>query len=490
MAENRPTAGPASNRRIATLLALFGTVFFLRLWLVREWGSPIPFWDQWDSEARNLFRPWLNGTLDWRYLFSPVNEHRILLTRLLDLALLTIAGSWETWWQLIANAALNAAAPVILAAYFWRHLPGRSRSAFCIVTVLLFTTPSSWQNALWGIQSICFFVNALTCLAVVHLLGAKPFGPRWWFGWLAALLVLFAQGSGVFAAMAVAAVLALGLALAAPRDRKTCWTLAAVAIVIGLGILLRVEVPKHAYLQTRSIGEFFAVFLRCLAWPHVTQPLAAGLLNAPLLWLLQELVRHRRRPSSGEAVALALGVVSLLNAAAVGYSRGAGLVDHVPISRYHDSFAPGVAANLLILLGSISRLRSGKIFTWGWIGLLLLGLGTAATTSLTLHLPFKAEQNRIAAAMIAAYRETHDPAVFVTEPPFLRPHPDPHSVIDVLEDPTLAPILPPELRGTAAPKPWLIEQAPWLAFAATTLLVGLLVTARRNAKPRPATPAP
>ena len=43
-------------------------------------------------------------------------------------------------------------------------------------------------------------------------------------------------------------------------------------------------------------------------------------------WLLVELIRHRRAPTPLESCALALGLISLLNAAAVAYSRGGGLV--------------------------------------------------------------------------------------------------------------------------------------------------------------------
>ena len=73
--------------RAAVCGALAAVVFFSRAWLIREWGSPLPFWDQWDAEAIGLYWPWLNGTIHWQDLFRAHNEHRIFLTRAADLAL-------------------------------------------------------------------------------------------------------------------------------------------------------------------------------------------------------------------------------------------------------------------------------------------------------------------------------------------------------------------------------------------------------------------
>ena len=78
------------------LVAFFGTVLFLRLWLVNGWGSPIPFWDQWEGQGLWLYRPWLDGSFHWDILWAAHNEHRIVLTRALDLFLLVAFGEWPT----------------------------------------------------------------------------------------------------------------------------------------------------------------------------------------------------------------------------------------------------------------------------------------------------------------------------------------------------------------------------------------------------------
>ena len=483
MSNTRPSICAPARDAGATLLALFSLVFFLRLWLVREWGSPLPFWDQWDAEAAQLYRPWLDGTFHWADLFRAHNEHHIVLTRLVDLALFVLTGHWETWWQLVINAALNAVTATVLVRVFWNSLPAHSaRIAFLLTTVALFTTPSGWQNALWGFQSQCYLVNGLSCLAAIGLVTSDPICARWWGGWAAALLALVAQASGVFAALAALVLHTLRVATAKFRSGDDSFALALLATPALLGLGLWTGVPGHAYLRAGSVAEFFAVFTRCLAWPHIDQPLAAIALQAPLIWLVYDLLRRRRFPSPAEGCALTLGFISLLNAAGIAFSRGAGLVDHLPISRYHEGLILGAVGNLFALLSLAARWRRGPLVATGWIALLVLGLGVLATGSLTFNLPFKAEQDRTSSAMIAAYLETHDPAVFQQAPPFLRPHPDPRSVIAILDDPVLLQVLPPELRGAPGHRPSPIEYAPWLAAVSAVALASCLVRRTPSAR--------
>ena len=243
-------------------------------------------------------------------------------------------------------------------------------------------------------------------------------------------------------------------------------------------------VSEHAYLRAGSVPEFLAVFARCLAWPFIEQPLIALALQAPLLWLVFDLLLRRRAPTPEERCALALAFIGLLNAAGIAFSRGAGLVDHLPISRYYEGLLLGAVGNLFALLSLAARPRRGPLVAAGGIALLVLGIGLLAAGSLTFNLRFKAEQDRTSSAMIAAYLETHDSEVFQQAPPFMRPHPDPRSVIAVLDDPLLSPVLPPELRGSTDSRPWPVEHAPWFAAASAAALATCLLrrapTARKT----------
>ena len=92
----------------AWLAALFLVVLGAKLWVVQLYGSPLPLWDQW-YEAHRFFRPWMEGHLTWQALFAAHNEHRILLTRLLDMGVIWLNGRWEPMVQMTINAFIHAA---------------------------------------------------------------------------------------------------------------------------------------------------------------------------------------------------------------------------------------------------------------------------------------------------------------------------------------------------------------------------------------------
>ena len=77
------------------------------------------------------------------------------------------------------------------------------------------------------------------------------------------------------------------------------------------------------------------------------------------------------------------------------------------------------------------------------------------------------------------------------DPYFPGPHPEASSVIRVLDDPKLRPILPYELPGGPSAQPWLIEHAPIFAGCGVMLLFAVLLTeVHGGAKVKKARPAP
>jgi hypothetical protein len=171
-----------SAGRTGICFSVAAVVFFSRAWLVRAWGSPLPFWDQWDAEAIGLYLPWLNGTLRWQDLFRAHNEHRIVFTRAADLVLFVAYGGWNPWAQMLLNATLHALTAAVLAAIFWPAIPPRSRVLFVGGLALLFIATCGWQNALYGFQSQVYFANFLSVCAIAGLCIGKPLGAKWWLG--------------------------------------------------------------------------------------------------------------------------------------------------------------------------------------------------------------------------------------------------------------------------------------------------------------------
>jgi hypothetical protein len=476
-------AGHGVSARAIVCTVLASLVFFSRAWLIRTGGSPMPFWDQWDAEALNLYLPWLNGNLRWTSLFQAHNEHRILFTRLADLALFVVWSRWDTRAELLFNAILHAAAAATLAAIFWSANPPRARTVFMVGLALLFTATCGWQNALWGFQSQVYLTNLFTIGAIAGLCQSTPQNRNWWLGLIAGCLALFTTGGGLLVSAATLMVGVLGLRRT-PDSARTLPTLVMIAAVLILGIVLTPSTPWHVPLHAKTVGQFFAVFTQCLAWPWVNDGIFCFVMQLPLAALI--FIRWRKHESldPAERCALALGLFSILHAAAVAYSRGGGLIDARPLSRYQDPLLLGVTAQLFAVMRlGVIHARPTRIALLLWGGIALAGLIGLTETNLTVHLPYKRNQDQASLAMTRAYVATGDPSVFTREAIFSGPHPDPRVVQRVLDDPKLRAIMPVELLS-AEIQPitaslWLIQFSPILtAIAGAMFLAGLVCSLR------------
>src|SRR5262249_19718674 len=156
-----------------------------------------------------------------------------------------------------------------------------------------------------------------------------------------------------------------------------------------------------------------------------------------------------------------------LNAAAIAYSRGAGLVDARPLSRYQDPLFVGAITNLFLALRLAPGYRFGRLVALGLYGALLAGLIPLTTTNLSLNLPYKRQHDVASLLQVRIYLSTHDASIFAQDPNFPGPHPQPAAVIEVLDDALLVPILP----DFSARPPWLIESSPWFLAASAALFL-------------------
>jgi hypothetical protein len=465
MAHEATPSAQADRLEWFAALALGAWVLFMRAWLIATWGSAVPFWDQWDAEALGLYQPWLNGSFSWCEVFSAHNEHRIILTRLADLALLGLAGAWDPWWQLLLNAALHALTAVALYAIIGRAIAPQLRAILLGGLALLFAAPAGWQNALWGFQSQVYFGNLLAVLALAGLACEPGRKASRWLGVLSALLALGTNGGGLLTVGASLFVLLLAIAPTVPSLTRNLRPGLGLGGLLITGWLLQPAAPQHDYLHAKTVAEFGAVLLRCLSWPWVDAPWAWWLMHLPCGWLAFSLLKARRRPDATERFLIGLVLWAGLNAVAIAWSRGGGLPEHRPLSRYQDPLVLGAAANGMLLLRLIPQYQLARSVTLLWAGCLLAGLLTLTTHVLSVNLPYKRQLDGIGLAQIRSYLVTRDSRVFASAPGLMPLHPDPRMVQQVLDDPLLSPVLPVEFREADARPPLLIRWAAWLSAA-------------------------
>jgi len=494
-----PGEPPLASARATGLLSIFALgvfVFALRAWLIRFAGSVLPIWDQWDDEAFALYPPWRDGTLAWTQLFALHNEHRIVLTRLADLALFAANAGWNPWAQLLLNAALHAITAAAIAALFWPALERRARVLFACVIAALFASTAGWQNALWGFQSQVYFANALTVAAIAGLCGSAVLDRRWWLGVAAALLALFSDAGGVLASAAVLATLLFALAFNRTALRRSIIAAAILVGLIALGLTLTTSPPEHAALRAHTVARFWSVFTHCLAWPLVNYGWAAAILQLPLACLVADHIRRRELLGPAARCALALGVFAVLHAIAVAYSRGGGLPELRPLSRYQDSLLLGAAAQGFAAFELSRRLgQFGRLLAIAWFATLAAGLILLTETNLTLNLRYKRAQDAANLASIQRYVANGDAAAFLADPNIRALHPDPRVVLRALDDPRVRAVLPRALFASAteladAP-PLVVRHAPIFAlFAGALLALALALHLRDSDRPDPSAPAP
>lgn len=358
---------PAFRRTLSRWLLLAGFVLLIfggKLALLSFAGSSLPSWDQWDGQSEHILRPWQEGRLGWQNFFQPHNEHRIVVTKIFTLVLCAANGQWDAFVETVANAALHTAFALLLLLTARRWVRGAWLGAFGALLVLLFTLPFAWENTLFGIQSVFYFMLLFSFGHLWLTLGEPRSRLAWNLGQACGLIALFTVSSGFFSSLAVLAVLGWKLLRRHPL-RRADWIAFAVAVVcVPAGLLMKVEVPDHAVLKSHSASQFAEALSQLLAWPLSSwAPWALILVLPPFAFFLRRIFRSDAAREYDFPL-LGLVVWWLLQCIAISLVRGGGGTALSP--RYLDLLCVGVGlAFLLIVLEFRGHYRTAFAVLWG-----------------------------------------------------------------------------------------------------------------------------
>jgi hypothetical protein len=469
-----------STRSFAVwLAAVFLVTLGAQLWVVWLYGSPIPFWDQWD-EAVTLFKPWVEGHLTWADVFAPASDHRIVLTHLLDLGLTRVNGRWDPLLQMTVNAFFHAAFAVGLAFCVWHFLGRKNGWLVCVLLLPFFALPFAGENAIWGMNSLWYFVNLFGLPAIVGLGFCRAGSWRWWCGLVAAVMGLLSIASGLIAPMAVGGLVVLRAVKNRRLAKENLISLAACLLLIVGGVALQTNAQGYRPLQAHSWAEFTSALVRNLDWPFFRAPEMAGVIALPLVLLLVHYLRPKFQASRAAEFLLTLALWSVLQSIVIAFGR-ANYGEEVPASRYMDVFGIFVIAGLFatVLLGEIWwRDRFPK---WGgmlpplvFAGVIFFGLGQISQIVVEDLLVPTRLMNLVAEERVATFMVAGDERAFF-ENPTVRPNPD--TALGVLRDAKLQTILPvaclPLAASPAAGR--LAPAAQWLLRHSIAILSGGLI---------------
>ena len=441
------------------MAVLFLTVFSAKLLLMRQNPVTVPFWDQWDGEARVLYLPFNECTLPWSQMFSLHNEHRVFFSRLLALDLLIINGQWDPRLQQVVNAALHALTGLLLVAMLWVANERRRLDLLVFVGALTFSLPFSWENTLVGFQSAFYFLLLFSILGLWLTTRYRAGMGAWCLGWLCALCGLFTAAGGVLLPLVLAGVAVLKLAHDWRAWRAALLSLVTAASVLAVGVLTASPpLPHHAGLKARSVAEFATAIGRNLAWPWLGHPQLSFLLWLPVGALLLLVLIRPARATVREWFIVALGSWVLLQAAAVAYGRGAGA--GIPPSRYQDFLSLGFVANTMALVLVCERIPSGTIWRpaapaalAGWLLFSTVGVDRLLNGTL-VHLNAWRPYWTAQASNVRRFIITSDLAAFTSKRPLEElPYPDPLSLANLLQEPYIRRILPAAVRAPVRVEP-------------------------------------
>lgn len=469
------------------LLALFLTALGGQFWVVSLYGSPVPIWDQWD-EAYQVFKPWIEGHLSWGALIAPDNNHRILLTRLLDLALIKLNGRWDPMLQMTMNAFIHAVYACVLAFFLWIMWGRKNGWLICFLLMPFFALPYGGENAIWGMNSQWYFLDLFGLIAIAGLGFAKPGSWRWWIGVIAAVLGFFSMATGVLASLVAGGLIVLRAMKNRRMEKIGLIGLMVCFVLVILGATLVVMPKDNGSMQAHSFGEFTTTLSHFLAWPFPDITIMACVMALPLALLLIVWLRPTFQESRLAEFLLALALWSALQSIAISFGR-ANADLYLPVaSRYMDvcNIFAIAAIFAAILLGAVWERRwfptgNGMVIPLVFAAIVFFGIGRVSGRVIEDVLVVTRQWNLIAEERSQTFMATGNERDLFDAPTI---QPDPRKALRLFRDPALQTILPAACFPPAkAPGPgslsgavqWLLGNHMLFLSSGLLLFIGLCV---------------
>ncbi|UFS77231.1 hypothetical protein LPB73_07595 [Tardiphaga sp. 37S4] len=436
----------------ATLLLAMSLIMFgAKAIVIANYGSSVPYWDQWDGEAALLYGPYLDGNLTSAAMFASHNEHRILWTRIADLGILNIAGQWDPILQMLVNAMIHIGASVLLVALLLRPItPFRDRLVLVTISAIAFSLPVGWENLLAGFQSQFYFLLLFSTIAFWLLTRDRALSPYWFAGIAALGACYFSVASGTLLFF-VAAALALFQMIKGDRLDAKGW--AAFFILIVLGILCLTYVnrpPYHDQLKAKNFMEFAEPLVTLLGFPFLSitrlnfelKVLLLPIATAPACLLAFKFLTTRKRPTQYEwFAALALAAI-VAQAISVAYSRSQGFLS----PRYLDILLPAIP----IGFATLCFFERGRYLRLLWAVMATACLVIFAVRSTAPQIDQRKTQTDAQMTNLKAFLATSNIQSLQDKPYLHVPYPTPERLAQILAMPKIRAILPEELRPSDA----------------------------------------
>jgi hypothetical protein len=368
---------------LLALLPLIGPIL-----MVYEYGVNVPYWDEWNMVA---------VVLDSRKggipptLFAQHNEHRIVIPRLVFIALdnLTHWNQFATMTASIVFVFLTSLGIYVLARSTIPPGPGREWkiAGIWFACNMLIFSPAQWENWLWSVG----MVNVLPMMFIVWTMIVVRSSMRLWMKMPIALLMAtaatFSVGDGILAWPLIGLLWAWSPSLSVLKKKVGLLLIWCGGFAINVAMYFHHYVkPGHAVLaysvNARAIFDYILAFVggplcQGTVVPPATQAMIIGtaslvvLLFLVFVFLYVWWVEGEFDLASSMFVWLVVSAFSVASGILAGPTRAGFGTDQALASRY-VTFGVYTFVGLLILPLIITAQRKFRGVIWSHLGTALV----------------------------------------------------------------------------------------------------------------------
>jgi hypothetical protein len=443
------------NRRDTFLfVSLFLILIGARAVVIDYAGNSTPYTDEWDGEAANLLKPYLQGALTIGDLFQAHNEHVIFFTRLLTLAIFNVSGYWDVVLQMIANAILDAATVVAISYALSRPLRGGWASAAMILSALVNALPLSYDNMLLGFNTHFYLLLAFSFASLWFMADSKAWSPRWAAGGLFGLASFLCMASGALTLAAAIGLHLLQMACGRRGGMREWLGIAALAAATVVLAGLIPHAPSSDVYRAHSLRQFLSAVFELASWP--APPNLGALMALPSVLFCVRTFADR--PTLSDARWFNVAAFGWILTQFVAFAVGRALI---PVeNRYLDTLLIGLAVNMTSLFWLVEPdAAGGKPRIWRSAALAAWLVIVAASLIHPAHpLPGSMDLRRQTADAqeknLRFYLVTGDASYLAGAPLMDIPYPEATRLRELLDAPEIRAALPPDLLSRDTPSNW------------------------------------
>ncbi len=233
-----------------------------------KYAVNIPYWDEWEAINRGgvLAEP------SFEHLLAQHNEHRIVTTKLLSLALYYLDG-WNLITHQVANFLIYGILVASIAYIVKKSTPELSAlTLMCFVVFMLSCV--SIENHFWGFQSQFHFALLFSFLSVWFLFSENQGWLKTLLGTTFSLLAIYSFSSGLVASLVIIACYGLFKAIRIYRSTERLRE-----VVQLSAVLLIISGAIYYYFVGYAKPELHPVFTfpyQKLFWTYLTNLLSGG----------------------------------------------------------------------------------------------------------------------------------------------------------------------------------------------------------------------